>query len=209
MRLRTQRTERGAIAVETALVTPLLVLVMFGVVELALMMRDSIALSSAVRTGARIASASPGAGPGTCQASSNPPPCTPATAPAFAQAAADAIQREGSAMPKDSIQWVMIYEANTAGYPLPAANRALTCSTSCVVYVWDKALDRFRYSSGSWASASINACVNDPAQTSVGVAMRGLHDSVTGLIGSMPLTERAVMRFEPLPSEQCKPNTHQ
>ncbi len=203
------KSERGAIAVEAAIVVPLLVVMMFGVVEVALLMRDSVALSSSVRTGSRIASASAGAGPGTCQASANPPPCTPATVPAFAQAAADSIQRAGSAMPKDSINWVMVYEANTAGYPLPAGNTQLVCTSNCVTYVWDQALDRFRYASGTWASKSVNACVNDPLQTSVGVAMRAQHQSVTGVIGSISLTERSVMRFEPLPSDQCKANTHQ
>jgi len=203
------RNERGAIAVEAAIVVPLLVVLMFGVVEIALMMRDSVAVSSSVRTGSRIASASAGAGPGTCQASSNPPPCTPATVPAFAQAAADSIQRAGSAMPKDSISWVMIYEANVGGYPLPVGNTKLVCQTNCVTYVWDAALDRFRYQAGTWASTSVNACVNDPLQTSVGVAMLAQHKSVTGFIGSVSLSERSVMRFEPLPSEQCKANTHQ
>lgn len=209
MRRARRRTEQGAIAVEAAIVVPLLVVMMFGIVEVALMMRDSIALTSSVRTGSRIASASAGAGPGTCQASSNPPPCTPATVPAFAQAAADSIQRAGSAMPKDSINWVMVYEANTAGFPLPQGNTQLVCTTNCVTYVWDTVLNKFRYSAGTWASTSVNACVNDPLQTSIGVAMRAQHSSVTGLFGSIPLTERSVMRFEPLPSEQCKANTHQ
>lgn len=207
-RARRRRSERGAVAVETALVTPVLVLIMFGVVELALVMRDSLALSSAVRTGARIASASPGAGPGTCEASADPPPCSPLTVPAFAQAAADTIQRSGSAMPKDSIQWVMVYEANSDGYPLPEGNTSLSCSANCVTYVWDNALDRFRYSAGLWSSKSINACVNDPLQTSLGVAMKAQHDTVTGILGPIDLVERTVMRFEPLPSEQCLPNMH-
>lgn len=180
-----------------------------GIVEMSLLMRDSIATTSAVRVGARIASASAGAGPGVCVASANPPPCTPASAPAFAQAAADAIQRAGSAMPKDSIEWIIVYDANTQGYPMPTTNRTLSCTTNCVAYVWDKNLDKFRYSSGSWASNSVNACVNDPLRTAVGVAMQAKHAWVTGLFGqSKTISERSIMQFEPLPSEQCKPSTH-
>jgi hypothetical protein len=182
---------------------------LFGIIEMSLLMRDSVAATSAVRVGSRIASASAGAGPGVCLASVNPPPCTPATAPGFAQAAADAIQRAGSAMPKDSIEFIIIYEANIKGYPMPSTNLTLTCTTNCVKYTWDQNLDRFRYASGSWASNSVNACVNDPLRTAVGVAMQAQHHWVTGIFGSThTLSERSVMQFEPLTSEQGKPGTH-
>lgn len=196
-------------AVEAALITPLLLVLVFGIIEMALFMRDTVATTSAVRVGARMASASAGAGPGTCEASLNPPPCTPQNAPAFAQAAADAIQTAGSAMPSDSIDWIMVFEANAQGFPQPASNTTLTCSTNCVRYTWDEGLGGFRYASGSWESASVNACVNDPDRDAVGIAMRARHAFVTGLFGDgIGITERSVMQFEPLPSEQCKPRTH-
>jgi hypothetical protein len=203
------RSERGAAAVEAALVTPLLCLLVFGIIEMSLLMRDTVAVSSSVRTGARIASTDAGAGPGVCLASANPPPCTPQNAPALAQAAADAIQRAGSAMPKDSIQWIIVYDANSGGYPMPAGNTSLTCSSNCVKYVWDTGLDRFRYSSGSWDSSTINACVNDPGRQAVGVAMRATHTWVTGLFGNgVDLQERSVMQFEPLSNDTCEPGLH-
>lgn len=204
-----RRDHRGAVALEAALVTPVLMIALFGIIEMSLLMRDSVAATSAVRVGSRIASASAGVGPGVCVASADPPPCTPANAPGFAQAAADAIQRAGSAMPKDSIEWIIIYDANSQGYPMPTTNRTLTCTTNCVKYVWDDALDRFRYASGSWLSTSVNACVNDPARQAVGVAMQARHTWVTGLFGdSHTISERSVMQFEPLSSDQCKPETH-
>jgi hypothetical protein len=206
---RRTRDARGAVAVEAALVIPLLMVLLCGIVEMALLLRDGVAETSAVRVGARIASAAAGAGPGVCQASANPPPCTPANAPALAQAAADAIQRSGSAMPKDDIEYILVYDANLHGYPMPSTNTTLTCTANCVKYSWDQSLDRFRYASGSWASTSINACVNDPARSALGVAMVVHHGWVTGLFGSgVTMTERSVMQFEPLTSEQCKPGTH-
>jgi len=210
------RSERGAVAVEAALVTPLLVLVLFGIVEMSLLMRDTVSVNSSVRVAARVASVSAAAGPGTCEASGlTPPPCTPADAPALGQAAANAIQRAGSAMPKDSIERVLIYEAaGTAGIPIgktaPWTDR--TCgSTNCVTYVWDKVLDKFRYSTGSWRTSTLNACVNDPNADAVGVALIARHDWITGLIGSgdgFTMTERSVMQFEPLPHETCMPGLH-
>lgn len=202
------KKERGAVAVEAALVTPLLVILLLGIIEMSLLMRDTVSTTSAVRTGSRVASASAGAGPGTCAASSNPPPCTPASAPAVAQVAADAIQRAGSAMPKDSIEYVLVYDANVLGYPKPEGNRTLACSSNCVKYVWDDGLNKFRYASGSWNSASINACINDSGRQSVGVAMRARHNWVSGFFGDgVHLEERSVMQFEPLPNESCKPGT--
>ena len=75
-------------------------------------------------------------------------------------------------------------------------------------YVWDKGLNKFRYSSGSWSSASINACVNDSGRESVGVILQAQHKWLTGFFGNgITLQERSVMQFEPLPNESCKPGT--
>ena len=98
-RRRPRFSQRGAVAVEAALVTPLLIIVLLGIVEMTLALKDKVAISSAVRVGARVASAAADAGPGTCDVGPTAPPCTPTSSPAFAQAAADSIQREGSAMP--------------------------------------------------------------------------------------------------------------
>lgn len=199
--------ERGAAAVEFALVVPILVILLLGIIEMSFLMRDYSSLSSSVRAGARTASAAADAGPGTCEASDpSPPPCTPASVPAFAQAAADTIQQAGTAMPREDIEWLMVYEAGTNGFPL--GQTTLTCSSNCVIYVWDAGLGKFRYSSGSWASASVNACVNDPGRHTVGVGMQADHTWLTGMFGDgMVMQERTVMQFEPLEADRCKPGT--
>ncbi|MBD3913936.1 pilus assembly protein [Nocardioides hwasunensis] len=207
--------ERGAAAVEFALVLPLLLMLLLGTVELGLYMKDYVSMSSSVRGGARAASAAADAGPGTCLASANPPPCTPANAPAFAQAAADTMQTAGMAMNSRDIQWVMIYKADADGFPIGAGGKVPdNCTGDCVKYVWDAGLNggkgRFRFASGSWSSASVNACVNQ--SESVGVALRADHNWMTGLIkglmgGNKVMTERTVMKFEPLEQDRCKPGT--
>lgn len=201
-------SERGAVAVEAALLLPVLVLILFGIVEVTLLLKDSVALNYATRQGARIASASADAGPGTCETGPEAPPCAPANTPALAQAAADAIQRSGSAMPKDSIDYILVYRANSKGYPGANGSTTMPASCagvpSCVMFTWRDAQDAFRYQGGSWDSRSINACVNE--SDTLGVYMHVTHDSVTGLFGdSNDLEDRAVMKFEPLPEDSCKP----
>ena len=205
---RRARRERGAVAVEAAIITPLLLLLVFGIIEFSLLMRDHVAVSSAVRAGGRMASASAAAGPGTCPGGPTPPPCTPANAPAFAQAAADTIQRAGTAMPKDSIDFIWVYKANNNGYPGSATSMPATCPANCVKYVWNATDNKFYYASGSWASASVKACINDADQ--VGVYMKGTHSFITGLFGStIGVADHAVMKFEPLATDICAPGKHQ
>ena len=206
---RRSRDERGASALEFALIAPVLMLLVMGIIEMSFLMRDYVSLSSTVRAGARTASAAADAGPGTCEASSTPaPPCTPARAPKLAQAAADMMQYAGNAIPTEDIEWVMIYQADSNGFPIGAGSTLNTCSTNCVKYVWDSVLHKFRYASGAWDSKSVNACINDPGRHTVGVAMQINHNWLMDLFPeAMQIRDRAVMQFEPLESDRCKPGT--
>ena len=124
------RKERGAAAVEAALIFPVLVLLITGIIETSFALRDYSVIVSDVRSGGRIASTGAGFGPGTCDTSyTGAPPCTPASSPALAQLAADAIQREGSAMPSDQINYILVYKANAQGFP--GADGSTTMPTSC------------------------------------------------------------------------------
>lgn len=205
---RGDKRERGAVAVEAALITPVLFLIVFGIVEMSLLMRDVVSVSSATHVGTRMAATGARDGPGTC----SPSPCTPPTAPKLAQTAADAIQKAGSAMPQDQINWIRVYRANTQGYPMPNGNTTATCGTDCVEYKWNDAQNKFVYAGGSWISTSINACVNDPNRMSVGVIMNANHPFITGIFGDgMTIQERSVVQFEPLANDECKPglpNSH-
>jgi hypothetical protein len=194
--------ERGAVAVEAALIFPVLILLVFGMIEFSLLMRDYVTVNSIVRTGARTASAEP-------------------RVTTFAQDAADAIERSGSAMPKNNIDFIYIYKANTRGYPCGPgsacdnanATMAGCPGVNCVRFTWDDATGKFRSDfpdAGSWPSTSINACQNDPNAMSVGVYMQATHPTVTKIFGSsFRVSDRAVMKFEPMsnttPGVPCKP----
>lgn len=200
---------------EAALVTPLLVLMIFGIIEFSFMLRDYVVVSADVRSGARIASTAADGGPGTCEVYVGAPPCTGASSPKLAQLAADAIQREGSAMAPNSIDYILVYKANLQGYPGSDGNTTMpsTCSgvANCVRFVWqDKAnggKGAFRYSNGAWNSTSISACFPGTAANPldrVGIYMHATHHMITGLFGTtMGLSDHAVMDFEPLPTASC------
>jgi len=201
-----RRSERGAVVVEAALVTPLLIILLLGIVEMALLMKDDVALTSAVRNGGRIASANAGAGPGDRASATCITPCTPANSPKFAQMAANAIQTAGSALPKDSIQELWIYKANDKGYPGANGQKQMVCGTNCVRFRWEDDVDEFRYISGTWLSKSVNACANNNPD-SVGVYLRAKHDFLTGFFTNDVLIEdHAVFTFEPLPTLTCAAN---
>jgi hypothetical protein len=203
---RSRRTQRGAVAIEAALVVPIIATMLFGIIEVTMLVRDDVALTSASRTGARVASAAAGAGPGVCESGPQAPPCTSASSPALAQAAADAIQRAGSALPEDAIDYLLVYRANSSGYPGGEGNKAMPSScagiVACVMFVWRDSANAFRYNSGAWDSRTINGCVNE--SDTLGVFIHATHKPVTGLFGSIGLGDRAVMKFEPLSDDSCK-----
>lgn len=201
--------ERGAVAIEMALMTMPLLLILIGIIEFGMTYRDNTAVMSAARTGARIAST--GADDGPCAfVVTDETPCPPGSVPNLAQQAANAIARAGTALPKESIRYIMVYKANNSGYPGTLASMPTSCTgiPSCVTYVWRPSVSQFKYSGGAWPSATINACFPTNVD-SVGVNVVADHSFVTGLFGStIALSERAVMRFEPLPASSCAAGMH-
>lgn len=207
-----ERGERGVVSVEAALVTPLLFLVIFGLIDISLLLRDYVGASSAARVGVRIASAGSDSGP--CVSDpADVVPCPAAGAPELAQQAADAIAKSASAIPKDSIKYVMVYAANDAGFPGTATSRieVTDCVTKCVAYRWSTSQNRFRYAQGTWNSATISAC-SDPARgtlDTVGVQVEVRHDFIAGaLTGGTDVRDHAVMKFEPLAHQFCAAGEH-
>ena len=204
-----RRSQRGAVAVETALVTPVLLVVLLGVIELPMLIRDYVALTSAARTGARVAAAAPDAG--SCVPNpADETPCPANGSPNFVQLAADAIARNGTALAADSIQHILVYKANTAGFPGSATSMPASCSgiPSCVAFRWNATAGAFRYSSGSWDSRTVNACFPSNVD-SIGVQVVAEHEFLSGLLGSsMTMSDHAVMNFEPLKSGSCASGSH-
>lgn len=200
------------VSVEAALITPLLALLVFGLIEFSLIIRDYTGVSSAARVGVRIAST--GADSGPCVAEvGDTTPCPPNGSPELAQQAADQVAQTASAVPKNSVDYLMVYKANDAGFPgtATASIDLAQCVQECVAYRWSAGKQRFRYAQGTWDSRTISACADPALGTldSVGVEVVLRHDLVTGLFGStMRIADHAVMKFEPLGTVFCAAGRH-
>lgn len=209
---RTARDQRGAVAVEAALVLPLLFTMMFGIIELTMLVRDNVAVAAAARVGVRAATTTAAvmSGPGTCTYREDDAPlCVPndSPAPGLAELAADAIESSGSSMNKDTIEYILVYKANNKGYPGDDGNTIMPTScagySSCVKFKWNDAANAFRYANGTWKSTTVNACAGQA--DAVGIYLKVKHEFVTGLFpADVGVDDRAVGKFEPLPPDSCK-----
>lgn len=175
------RDDRGIAAVEAAIVTPIFMLVVIGVIEFGLAFKDQLAVTSAVRAGARIASAEP-------------------RSATFATDAAAQVAREGSALDMKNVQALWVYQADASGHPVGSGGTFKTCATNCDMFGWNGSA--FVQTGGSWNATTQNACQG--TQDSVGVYLSFKHPGVTqAFFSSLGLSSYTVMRFEPIPSLQA------
>ncbi len=197
--------ERGAVAIEAALIFPLLILLVFGIIEWSLVLKDQVELTSVARAGARTGSS----------LSPDRPFVPPSpTSPTLTRQVVDSLVSASSSLPPDTIDYVMVYKANKHGYPGPDSNSTdMSCvgaGTTCDTYVWDPTLNSgtgdFRNTAGTpWTGSDVNACQGEATMTNIGVYARATHKMITGLFGSeQKLTAYTVMRFEPRPPGACK-----
>lgn len=185
---RSQSEDRGAVALEAAIVLPIVLLLIVGIIEFGFAFKDQLAITSAVRAGARIASAEP-------------------RYASFAADAASQVAKEGAAIDMNDVQSLWVYQADPSGHPMGAGGTFNSCGTSCVQFAWNAATSQFVQSGGTWAATSQNACPGQ--EDSVGVYLKLNHKSVTDVIfDTLGLHSYTVMRLEPIPALQaggCSP----
>lgn len=171
-----QQRERGAVAVETALVSLLLVTILYGIVETSFLFRDGLVVSSASRAGARMAASLP-------------------RNTTFAGMAKDQVKDAMSGMNMAKVTDVWIYRANlTTG--MPPSGGFTTCSGNCIRYVWNGTdLAVASSNTGSWTASQQNACQG--SQDAVGVYVKYSYPSRVGLFNGKTISEQTVMRLEP------------
>jgi hypothetical protein len=173
------RSERGAALVEAAIVFIPLCIIVFGIIEYGFVFKDSLTLSSATRAGARVASAEPK------QAS-------------FLDDTVSAVARAATAANFDPGDQMWIYKAQPSGDPTNACP-----STTCVVYQWlpdsnGTQNTHWHQKSGSWDVSTQVACLGNANTDSVGIKLSLTHHAITGWYRGINLSEKTVMRLEPL-----------
>ncbi len=173
--------EQGSAIVESAIILPLIALIVFGIVEVGFLFRSATVVNSATRSGARLAAAQYGAAsPGNQLATMNNVVAT----------VEKDLESRGST---DTPVQLWIYSADAAGNPPSGGFGA--CGSPCYVYTWDAGTGHFVYASGSWPSPA--AC--GPVHDSVGVYVKVNHDPIgfASAFGSFTINEKTVMRLEP------------
>ncbi len=179
-----RRRERGAAAVEAAIITPMFILLLVGIIEFGMFFKDYLSTASAVRAGVRTASAEP-------------------RMSTYAQDAADSVAKEGTAITRGDIQELWVYKANTAD-KFPTGGSSFSNCTTCVKFRWTGTAFAPTYT--NWNAITQRACAAGPIDR-VGVYMKVNHRAFTGLIfTSITIEESTVLRFEPKPTTQgCQP----
>ncbi len=172
-----RRQDEGTALIEAALVLPVVLIIVFGIIELGLLFRSASVTTSATRTGARLASAQYGNSPGATTANE----------------IRDAVATDLSALQawaEPSELWV--YKAVSNGEPAGG-----TCGADCMRFTWTGS--GFSSASGSWPSP--DACGANIDR--VGVRIFVQHDSLTGVAPSRSVRQTTVMRLEPKPFGVC------
>jgi hypothetical protein len=180
--------ERGAVAVEAAIITPLIVLLFFGILEFGLLFRSTLTFSNAVRSGVRTAVALP-------------------RVDGYELATASAVAAALDGIGDDSVEYLTVYRADPdSGEPVTGDFE--TCSTDCWRFDWNSGTREFVPVAGTgWPATEQAACGTEEATDFLGVYIKGRYSFVTGFFGvDQTLTERAIMRLEPLPlTDECAP----
>lgn len=191
--------ERGGSAVEAAVVTPVVMVMFFGIIEMGFVFKDYLAVAGSVRSGVRMASSIP-------------------RTSTYAQAAADRVALTGGAMNFTNVQQLWVYKVEPTPPAVGAADKPIGFTdfsncTTCVKFTWNNATKKFDPIVGggspTWPASSHNACsttLGGPPDR-IGVYLKLKHDAFTGFVFStVSIAEASIMTFEPMPVlNGCKP----
>ncbi len=186
-----KRSERGAALLEVALVTPIFLLVVFGIMEFGLLFRDSLTTDNASREGARAASTRGN------------------------NADADyyvlrTVEHGLEAMGLERLQYVVVFKATGPGSTMPAACETASQAGVCNRYTaadFFAELDdpagndtgNFRCGTldSSWCPTTRETSL-DAGTDFIGIHVQTRHDFVTGMFsGGNDLGETTILRLEP------------
>lgn len=166
--------ERGAVAVETALMSMVLVMILGGVIDTSMLFRDSLAVASATRAAARTGASEP-------------------LAATFASDVATQAVDAMSDLDYTRIAQLWVYKADVAS-GAPASGWG--CASNCFKFTVS-ASGTLSSPTGSWSAR--RACAD--SMEALGVYVEYRHPSTIGMFfDGQRIRDNAIMQFEPVPS---------
>jgi len=182
---RGRRGEHGAALVEAAIITPVVLLLIMGMIEFGLLFRDYLTVANTTRSGARVGSA------------------------AGSDSGADydilqSVRGASSALDDDTIEQIIIFKATSPTGGVPEACKTTTVADVCNRYTTsDLTRPENQFGCGStapdrfWCPAGRVDRQSGPPDW-VGVYVKVRHHYVTGMFGSTRMIEdTTIMRLEP------------
>ncbi len=184
--MRTTRKDSGASLLEAAIVAPVILLIVFSIIELSFAYRSASITSTAARSGARLAASTYG-------------DAAPADQATVRDAIATAVNIAiADLRPEATPTRMLIFESTSTGTPL--SGNLATCGASCMSFTWDTATNRFVHQSGSWTDPDNCGIVLDR----VGVYVEVAHRPTAPLLSTtIKVDEVTVMRLEPGAFSTC------
>lgn len=185
------RGERGATLVESALITPVLLLFVFGIFEFGFAFRDYLTVANAARDGAREVSVAGNSGDADYRM-------------------LRAIERASAALPDDGLEQIIVFKATGPGDTPDPACFSGSVSGVCNVYTpsdFNRAADEFGCNGPStvtpnapddaWCPTDREVSVGSGLDY-VGVWVTTTHTYITGLFGSsIDLDDQLILKVEP------------
>jgi Flp pilus assembly protein TadG len=182
---RRARGDRGTALIESAFVFPVVIILVFGIVEIGFLFRSASLVTGSTRAGARIASAQYGSAyvPGNAAASTS---AERIVADSAAGAVAAELLSDGIT---DTPQTLWVFKADASGNPAPA-----DCSTDCFKYTWNSGTKAWTYQSGAWAVP--DACGQTLDYLAVRVILNHQALVAPQMLSLNTIDKKTVMRLE-------------
>ena len=177
----TFRDERGQAIIETALILPILSLLVFGVIEVATALNQTMVLTAASREGARVAGALANGG-GALGCGSGQSPNASAVDPAVVAAVERVLSASGTQISLADVTEIRIFKATSSGSETAGAVNSWTYIMNGGPLVGGEPLD-FAEQSNTWPVCARN---NVSPADSAGITVRYTYRTRTPLRYFMP-----------------------
>lgn len=198
---RRNRGQQGAVIVEAALILPIMLLIVFAIVEYGLLFTSYSTNTASTRSAARLAATSYAIG-----ITSEAEPGELSAIDQIALAATSDLKVFNNAVPVG----MTIYRVDPTsekgaphGGQFPGPDMVGGCpANSCLKFTWNEGQARMVYQSGKWTNPQ--ACAQQGNIDEIGVFVQSEHTFLTGLVGKKwTVNSHTVMRLEPIPTDMC------